>query len=83
MAKRKSITCCPHCGSDEGIFTKITLYRVPWRCGFGGEEQENGEMYDSAEDLRGGEMAYCQNCGKVICRMSTLRKQWEEMGVRL
>ena len=77
MAKRKPITCCQHCGSKEGIFTKTTYHRVPWRCGFNKEEQDNGEMYDNTEMITGGEIAYCQVCGKAICRMSTLRKQWE------
>lgn len=80
MAKRKPITCCPHCGSTEGIYTKTTLYNIPWCCGFGGEEQENGEMYDNAERQSGGDTVYCQNCDKIICRMSTLKKQWRERG---
>ena len=83
MSNRTPITCWPHCGRTEGIFTKTTLYRIPWRCGFNMEEQENGEMYDNAEGQSGGDMAYCQNCRKVICRMSTLRKQWKERGIRV
>lgn len=81
MSKRKPITCCPHCGSTEGIYTKNTLVNVPYYIKFDGTDEFNGEMYDNAETLRGGELAYCQNCDKVICRMSTLRKQWEESGI--
>lgn len=75
MKKTKKITCCPHCGSTEGVFTKMTLRNVRHFVGFAGEEQDNTEMYDSAIQ-EGGDIAYCQNCKKPICRMSTLRKQW-------
>lgn len=77
MSRRKPITCCPHCGSTDGILTKTTLVNIPYYIGFDGEEQFNGEMYDNAEGREGGCVAYCQNCGKVICRVSTLEKQWE------
>lgn len=43
--------------------------------GFDGEEQENYEMYDEAT-IEQGKIAYCQECGEPICRMSTLRAQW-------
>lgn len=82
MSSRKPIMRCPHCGSTEGIFTKTTLVNIPFYVGFDGSEQFNGEMYDNAEGRRGGELAYCQNCEKVVCRMSTLRKQWDEGRVR-
>lgn len=75
---RKPITRCPHCGSDKGIFTKHTLANIRWGCGFGGEEQDNQEMYDEAQSVSGGRIAYCQNCKKAICRFSTLEKQWKE-----
>lgn len=77
MSRRKPISCCPYCGSKEGIFTKTTMVNVPYYIGFGGEEQFNGEMYDNAEAHRNGLIAYCQNCERPICRMSTLEKQWE------
>lgn len=73
---KKLIQCCPHCGSTEGLYTKITYVNVPWCFGFNGEAHFNGEMYDNAEETRGGETAYCQKCRKLVCRMSTLRKQW-------
>lgn len=78
MSRGKPITCCPHCGSTDGIFTKTTLVNVPYRLGFSGEEQYNGEMYDQAEETKGGRIAYCQSCGRAICRLNTLEKQWEE-----
>ena len=77
------ITCCPHCGSTEGLYTKTTYINVPHRFGFNNEAQNNTEMYDNAEDTRGGETAYCQDCHRVVCRMSTLRKQWGEGVFRL
>ena len=73
---KKKIDRCPHCGGTDGIFRKMTLRNVRHFCGFNGEEQDNSEMYDDAVSL-GGEMAYCQECLKPICRISTLRAQWE------
>ena len=61
----------------EGICTYSTYHKVRWIAGFDGSEQYNGEMFDMAE-VEGGRMAYCQNCGKPICRISTLEKQWKE-----
>lgn len=78
---KKPITCCPHCGSTEGVVFKTSYIRVPYYRGFDGKEQYNGEMYDSAERIDGGAVAYCQSCGKVICRTSTLKKQWDVAGV--
>lgn len=77
---RKPITRCPHCGSDEGVYMKSTYVNVPFRIGFMGEEQDNGEMYDNTEKITGGELVYCQSCDKIICRTSTMRKQWANSG---
>ena len=77
IVSKKRIVCCPHCGSTEGIYTKTTYVNVPWCCGFDGEEGYNGEMYDNAERIDGGKIAYCQECDRPICRLSTLMKQWE------
>lgn len=72
---RKKITCCPHCGSDQGIFTRTVYRNVICNIGFDGEEQENYGMYDNVRPEQ-GKIAYCQECGEPICRMSTLRAQW-------
>ncbi|OUQ76387.1 hypothetical protein B5E43_11735 [Flavonifractor sp. An100] len=80
MSRRKPITCCPHCGSKQGVFTKTTYVNVPYCIGFDGEEQYNGEMYDNAERHDGGMMAYCQSCGKPVCRLTTMQKQWRGRG---
>lgn len=79
--KRKPLTCCPHCGSTEGIYTKCDYMGVRYNIGFGGEEQYNGEMFDGCESIEGGRIAYCQMCNKPICRVSTLEKQWQAVGV--
>lgn len=79
---KKPITCCPHCGSDEGVYTKTTLVNVPFLIGFMGEEHDNGEMYDNAELITGGGLVYCQSCNKVICRTSTIKSQWGKMYVQ-
>ena len=72
---KKSIAKCPHCGSDWGIYTKSDYLGVQYNTGFNGERQDNGEMYDNAK-VRGGYNAYCQKCDKLICRLSTIEKQW-------
>lgn len=74
---RKPITCCPHCGSDEGIYTKTTLVNVPYKMGFDGCAQYNEEMYDNAEKITSGRTVYCQSCQKPICRWDTMEKQWD------
>lgn len=80
MAKNYPITCCPHCGSDDGIYTLTTYVDVPYMRGFDGEAQDNSEMYDNVRTIKGGKIAYCQNCYKAICRLSTLEKQWGKEG---
>lgn len=74
---------CPHCGSTEGLYTKTTYVDVIHRFGFHNEEQDNSEMYDNVTEFRGGHTAYCQDCHKVVCRMSRLQKQWDEGVFRL
>ena len=69
------INCCPHCGSREGIYTKTTYRNVIHYQGFYGEERDNNSMHDVAS-VEGGKIAYCQDCNKQICRMSTLERQW-------
>lgn len=34
LMSKKLIQCCPHCGSTEGLYTKITYVNVPWCFGF-------------------------------------------------
>lgn len=74
---KKQITCCPYCGSTEGLYCKDTyVVDVSRRFGFNNEEQENSGMFDSMKEIRQGETAYCQKCHRAVCRMNTLRKQW-------
>lgn len=75
---KKAIECCPHCGGVSGFFTKTTYVDVPYNRGWDGEEQDNSEMYDNVTKFIGGKTAYCQDCGKVVCRVETLEKQWRE-----
>ena len=69
--KRKRIEKCPHCGSDWGVFIKMTLINVPKNLNFDGSEAYNGEMYDNAEKIIDKPTVYCQECGKAICRWDT------------
>lgn len=78
MSRGGPITCCPYCGSAAGIYTRTTFVNVPYHMGFDGSERDNSDMYDQAERLLGGQTAYCQACGRAICRLSTLKKQWSE-----
>ena len=74
MSKKGPITCCPHCGSAMGFYTLSNYMRVAYKTSFDGKERDNSEMYDNAE-IRGGNTAYCLECNKVICRVSTLQKR--------
>lgn len=75
----KKITCCPHCGSEEGVYTKIDYLRVRADYSFDGEPQSNlGDIADMAEERIEGKTAYCQNCDKPIAHTRTLKKQWGE-----
>lgn len=74
----KKIECCPHCGSTDGLYIKQSLINVPHNFTFQGVSEDNGEMYDNAERIIDGNTVYCRNCGKSICRLSTLEKQWGE-----
>lgn len=65
---------CPHCGSNWGFYTKTTLVNVPYNWSFDGEAQDNSEMYDNAEHYKSGAYCYCQNCDKVICKVSTMAR---------
>lgn len=74
---RKLITCCPHCGSEDGFYTLSDYINVRVRSGFDGREMENGEMYDGV-DIRYHRYAYCISCDGVICNATTLFRQIEE-----
>lgn len=79
MAKAK-IQACPHCGSTEGYYTKIDYLRVRADYTFDGEPvfSSGGGIGECAEVRREGKMAYCADCDKPICRLSTLRRKNHE-----
>lgn len=57
---------CPHCGSDEGYFTKMYAYgSVNYHIKFNGDESENRDMYEGLGH-KGGKRAYCSYCGKYL-----------------
>ena len=72
----KNVTKCPHCGSDEGIYTKATYINIPCSMNYDGTEMDNSEMYDNAEGYKFGKNAYCLACGKIVCRLKKLEEQW-------
>lgn len=73
MAARETITCCPHCGSEEGFITKSDYLGVPYKVNFKGEPLNNYEMYDQTDYIRNHRDVACIACGKKIC---TLRKMY-------
>ncbi len=44
MTKRKRITCCPHCGSDEGFYILSDYINVRYEHGFDGSERDNTDF---------------------------------------
>ncbi len=71
----RKITCCPHCGSKEGFFTRTDYIGVPYQHGYNGEELDNGEMYDKALEYRTRRYAYCISCEKPIGTARQMMKQ--------
>ena len=64
---------CPHCGSDEGYYTKEQVHgTIKVRYNFNGSEAENGDMYDSIK-YTGGKVAYCLECNKQLFKMDSLK----------
>lgn len=64
---RRAITHCPHCGSNSGLysaFTGVQYYK------FNGEP----DGYDETMG-REGKTLRCRACQRIVCRISTLKKQ--------
>lgn len=74
MKNSGPITCCQHCGSTLGFYILSNYMRVPHETNFDGTQLDNTGMYDQA-DIERGKIAYCMNCDKAICRISTLEKR--------
>lgn len=73
----KRITCCPHCGSEEGYYTLSDYVNVQLRQGFDGSELDNSDMFSECYDIRNHRYAYCIDCEKVICNAKTIFRQIE------
>lgn len=60
---------CPHCGSAKGLYSKYILYGLQRYYGF------DGSCEDSMDNAypKGGQILYCQNCDRVICKL----EDWE------
>lgn len=71
MSTIKDYDCCPHCGSDEGYYTKERAQgTIIYRRNYDGSEYENGDMYSCVSGAKGtGKWAYCLNCDKKIALM--------------
>lgn len=61
---------CPYCGSTKGLYSKYTLYGLQRYYRFDGSCEDN--MDNTYQ--KGGQILYCQNCDRVICKLDA----WEE-----
>ena len=61
---------CPHCGSKKGLYSKYVLYGLRRYYDFDGSCEDNMDLTYQ----KGGEVLYCQNCDKVICKL----EDWED-----
>ncbi|GED72610.1 hypothetical protein BRE01_63120 [Brevibacillus reuszeri] len=60
---------CPHCGSDEGYYTKTQVSgSVRYHGGFDRSERENGDMYEHLSH-KSGKVAYCSACDKRLFKL--------------
>jgi RNase P subunit RPR2 len=60
------ITQCPHCGSEEGYYTKTQVSGTArYYCHYDGSEAHNEEMYDSLV-YKESKYAYCSECHKRL-----------------
>ena len=73
----KRITCCPHCGSEEGCCTLSDYINVMLGQGFDGSELDNSDTFSECWDIHNHRYAYCIECGKVICNARTIYRQIE------
>ena len=65
----KKFSQCPFCGSTKGMYSKYQLYGLRRYYGFDGSCEDN---MDNAYQ-RGGNILYCQNCDRAICKL----EDWE------
>lgn len=67
------IAKCPHCGSNSGLFVKVTLANVVDYYDFNGnfqcEDLENS-------DYRYNKMMYCKNCEKYIMKFEDYQRDY-------
>lgn len=63
------ISNCPHCGSEEGYYTKDYMSgSFQYRHNYDGTVAENGDMYDTLTTTQ-SKYAYCLTCRKRLFRM--------------
>lgn len=60
---------CPHCGSDEGLYSVFKYKNVKGFYDYDGNFLEERFDYSYPE---GGENLYCTNCKKYVCRRSKM-----------
>lgn len=61
-----NIKCCPHCGSEDGYYTKDYISGSSYfYVKFDGSEADNGHMYEHLTHKR-GKRAYCAECDRYI-----------------
>lgn len=71
--QKAPISECPHCGSDEGYYTKSQVSGVvSYRHNFDGSEQDNTDAYTLLKHKK-SKYTYCIACEKRLFKV-------EEMG---
>ena len=73
MNPKAPIKSCPHCGSEEGFYSKFSVSGSSvYRHNYDGSEAENSSMYDHINH-RTSKYAYCQSCDKRLFKMSEFK----------
>jgi hypothetical protein len=62
------INKCPHCDSEEGYYTKTIVSRTDF---FNFSNVPEGAGYNF---IRGGNIAYCLNCNRVIGKFEEIQE---------
>lgn len=65
---------CPHCNANDGFYVReqVTGTATVYYTNKGDYANENGQIYDSLVH-KGGKLAYCSSCSKIIGKSDKLK----------